>query len=81
MTWMYISWHPIAARVNLGDAPRRGSITEVYSFGESLKRALHGLVLLSATLPIPFERLVCLDFSESLDHDKKHTLWCEVMGR
>eukprot|EP00210_Caulerpa_lentillifera_P004831 g4612.t1 len=81
MTWMYISWHPIAARVNLGDTPRRGSVTESYSFGENLNRALRGLILLSATLPFPFERVVCLTFSESVDHEKKHSLFCEVMGR
>ena len=78
---MYISWHPVAARLNCGEPPQRGSASEGYSFGEALRKALNGLILTKASLPHPFERVVCLLFSESRDRGHKHALWCEVRGR
>lgn len=81
MTWMYLSWHPEAARVTCGSQLKRGAVSEAYTFGAALNRLLNGRILTTATLPIPFERVVQLSFSESLNKERKQDLWCEIMGK
>ena len=80
-TWMYLSWHPVAARVHCGASPPRGAAAELYHFGKALHKSLQGYVLQTASLPVAFERLVHLTFSPSLDREAEYALWCEVMGK
>eukprot|EP00879_Flechtneria_rotunda_P020093 GHRR01021133.1.p1 GENE.GHRR01021133.1~~GHRR01021133.1.p1 ORF type:complete len:570 (+),score=174.79 GHRR01021133.1:640-2349(+) len=79
--WLHLSWHPTAARVCLGQPPIRGDVAEAFSFAEQAYVQLKGLVLVSAGLPAPWERVVQLDFGNRPGDIPSRRLMCEVMAK
>ena len=139
--WLHISWHPVAARVCVGEQPERGEAAEAYPFGALVnsKCALHhastptcacavrlrcslfnqdckltglsilcevnnltprcdarcaagvefaawccrlrGQVLTGVSMPVPFDRVVQLDFAVRVNDAPALRLFCEAQGR
>ncbi|CAM9114484.1 unnamed protein product [Chrysoparadoxa australica] len=78
--WMVISWDPQASRVHIGPAPPRGKEGEMYSFSQQLRTFLKGLTLTQVSLPCPFDRVICLDFSNRIEELPAFQLMVEIMG-
>ena len=49
--------------------------------GEQLQSELAGLVLLEASMPRPWERVVQLQLGPRQSDPASHALWLEIMGR
>uniref|UniRef100_A0A383VBP0 NFACT RNA-binding domain-containing protein n=1 Tax=Tetradesmus obliquus TaxID=3088 RepID=A0A383VBP0_TETOB len=79
--WLHLSWHPTAARVAMGQPPYRGDVSEAFSFAAQASAQLKGLVLLSARLPAPWERVVQLDFGARPGEAPSKSVFCEVMAK
>ncbi|WIA33408.1 hypothetical protein OEZ86_006542 [Tetradesmus obliquus] len=79
--WLHLSWHPTAARVAMGQPPYRGDVSEAFSFAAQASAQLKGLVLLSARLPAPWERVVQLDFGARPGEAPSKRVFCEVMAK
>ncbi|KAF6261230.1 fibronectin-binding protein A N-terminus-domain-containing protein [Scenedesmus sp. NREL 46B-D3] len=79
--WLHLSWHPTAARVAVGQPPMRGDVSEAFSFAAQATAQLKGLVLLSARLPAPWERVVQLDFGSRPGEAPSRSVFCEVMAK
>ena len=79
--WLWLSYHARYAHVGLGEAPPRGSASELFSFGAQLQGALRGLVLTSASLPTPYERVLRLGFAPRLGEPPAAELVYECMAR
>ena len=78
---LHVSWHPNAARVSLGPPPPRVHKTEQLSFGEQCHANLRGLILVSVSLPEPWERVATLSFAERPGAEPTFQMHCEIMGR
>jgi len=79
--WLHLSRQESACHMAVGPAPARGSAAEAFSFGEQVHQQLRGLVLLGAAFPVPWERVVRLDFSERVGALPSRQLFFEATGR
>lgn len=80
--WLTICWNPTLAHIGvIGTEPRRGAAAEVYSLGEGIRRVLRGLILIDASIPKKWERVVKLSFGERLEQPPKFYLYAEIMNR
>ncbi|KAG2489798.1 hypothetical protein HYH03_011747 [Edaphochlamys debaryana] len=82
--WLRLCWHPVAGRLALlgpGQEPERGAAAELYSFGEQVRDALAGRLLLCACMPAAWERVAELGFGGRPGEPPSHRLYCEVMAR
>ncbi|KAF8058048.1 rqcH [Scenedesmus sp. PABB004] len=79
--WLHLSWHPVAARVCMGQPPPRGDVAEAFSFAAQASAQLKGLVLLRADLPAPWERVARLEFGPRPGEPAARRLFCEIMAK
>lgn len=77
--WLTISWHPEAARINLGDAPPR--IKDTFTFSDQLRHQLKGLALTAIKAIAPWERVVELQFANRPGEVPLWHLYVEIMGK
>lgn len=80
--WLAVSWDPLSAHVGLKlEGFRRGSTSEVFSFGSQLKKSLRGLILVDVEIPCDWERVAKFSFSERPGQPPKFSLYIELMGK
>ena len=79
---LHLCWSPAFSHIGLLDSPpRRGSASESFSFGDQLKRHLNNMLLLDASLPEAWERVLRLSFGESLGGPVQSELYVELMNK
>lgn len=78
---LHLSWHPMAARLCLGQLPSRGASSEAFAFGEQLQEALRSGILQRVSLPVPWERVVELQVGERSTDPPTLRVYLEVLGR
>jgi predicted ribosome quality control (RQC) complex YloA/Tae2 family protein len=77
--WLTLCWHPQAARICIGDAPPKQ--TEVFSFGPQVWHQLGSLALVALETPVPWERVLDLQFAQRPGDPVLWHLYMEVMGK
>ncbi|MEG4447063.1 NFACT RNA binding domain-containing protein [Microcoleus sp. AT9_B5] len=77
--WIDLSWHPVAARICVGDPPPR--IPDTFTFSEQLRHQLSGLALVSIAPVSPWERVIDLQFAKRPGEPALWHLWAEIMGK
>ena len=77
--WIDLSWHPVAARICLGDPPPR--IPDTFTFSEQLRHQLSGLALVSIAPVASWERVIDLQFAKRPGEPALWHLWAEIMGK
>ena len=79
---LHVCWNPELSHVGLTDRPpRRGSASESFSFGDQLKRSLGNMLLLDASVPEAWERVLRLSFGETLNGPVLSELYVELMNK
>ncbi|MGV2828880.1 Rqc2 family fibronectin-binding protein [Myxosarcina sp. GI1(2024)] len=77
--WLTISWHPQAARINIGDPPPR--LRDTFSFSDRLRHQLNGLALIDLAAVAPWERVLDLQFAQRPGEKPLWHLYVEIMGK
>jgi predicted ribosome quality control (RQC) complex YloA/Tae2 family protein len=77
--WLTISWHPEAARINLGDPPPR--VKDTFTFSDQLRHQLNGLALINISAIAPWERVLDLQFAQRPGESPLWHLYVEIMGK
>ena len=77
--WIDLCWHPVAARICLGDPPPR--IPDTFTFSEQLRHQLSGLALVSIAPVSSWERVIDLQFAKRPGEPALWHLWAEIMGK
>jgi predicted ribosome quality control (RQC) complex YloA/Tae2 family protein len=77
--WIDISWHPVAARICVGDPPPR--IPDTFTFSQQLRHQLSGLALVSIAPISPWERVVDLQFAQRPGEPALWHLYAEIIGK
>jgi predicted ribosome quality control (RQC) complex YloA/Tae2 family protein len=77
--WLYLSWHPRAARVHIGDAPPK--VPDTFTFSDQLRHQLNGYALTGLEFVAPRERVIDLQFAKRPDDPAVWHLFVEVMGK
>lgn len=78
--WLWLSWHPTAARLCLGPPPPVRPDADAFSLGAQLRARLAGAALTSASVPTPFERVASLDFAPRPGEATQSRLILEALG-
>ena len=80
--WLTISWSPSFAHIGmLATEPRRGSASELYGLGESIRRNLKGMILVGVSIPEKWERVAKISFSERLEEPPRFYMYVEIMNK
>lgn len=77
--WLWISWHPQAARIHMGDRPPRDPDT--FTFSEQLRHLIKGSALIAIELIQPWERVIDLQFGLRPNDPTTWHLYVEIMGK
>ncbi|MBV5257727.1 fibronectin/fibrinogen-binding protein [Synechococcus moorigangaii CMS01] len=77
--WLWLSWHPQAARMHLGDRPPRDPDT--FTFSDQLRHLIKGSALLGIELIQPWERVVDFQFGSRPGDPPQWHLYVEIMGK
>lgn len=77
--WIDLCWHPVAARICVGDPPPR--IPDTFTFSEQLRHQLSGLALVSIAPVASWERVIDLQFAKRPGEPALWHLWAEIMGK
>ncbi|MEG4960737.1 MULTISPECIES: NFACT RNA binding domain-containing protein [unclassified Microcoleus] len=77
--WIDLSWHPVAARICVGDPPPR--IPDTFTFSEQLRHQLSGLALVSIAPVASWERVIDLQFAKRPGEPPLWHLFAEIMGK
>ncbi|MEP6485944.1 NFACT family protein [Microcoleus vaginatus GB2-A3] len=77
--WIDLSWHPVAARICVGDPPPR--IPDTFTFSEQLRHQLSGLALVSIAPVSSWERVIDLQFAKRPGEPALWHLYAEIMGK
>ncbi|HEY9701949.1 MAG TPA: NFACT family protein, partial [Allocoleopsis sp.] len=77
--WLTIAWHPLAARICLGDNPPK--IPDTFTFSDQLRHQLNGLALINIAAIAPMERVLDLQFAKRPDDPIIWHLYIEIMGK
>ncbi|BAW95276.1 fibronectin-binding protein A [[Synechococcus] sp. NIES-970] len=77
--WLWLSWHPQAARLHLGDRPPRDPDT--FTFSDQLRHLIKGSALLGIALIQPWERVVDFQFGDRPGEPPQWHLYVEIMGK
>ncbi|WP_198158676.1 NFACT RNA binding domain-containing protein [Picosynechococcus sp. PCC 73109] len=77
--WLWLSWHPQAARMHLGDRPPRDPDT--FTFSDQLRHLIKGSALLGIELIQPWERVVDFQFGRRPGEVPQWHLYVEIMGK
>lgn len=78
-SWLEISWHPEAARINIGEPPPR--IKDTFSFSDRLRHQLNGLALIDIQPIAQWERVLDLQFAQRPGESALWHLYVEIMGK
>lgn len=78
-SWLTISWHPQAARINIGEPPPRSRDT--FTFSDQLRHQLNGLALINFAATAPWERVLDLQFAQRPGDKPLWHLYVEIMGK
>ena len=76
---MHFSWQAQFSRVCIGDPPPYEAECS-FTFGSILKSELKGTYISDIRIPLPFERVIDLYFSQRLAEPPVWTLKSEIMG-
>ena len=77
--WLTISWHPVAARLCIGDPPPKSPDT--FTFSQQLRHALGGLALVAIEAIAPWERALDLQFGRRPGEPALWHLYVEIMSK
>lgn len=77
--WLWISWHPQAARIHMGDRPPREPDT--FTFSEQLRHLIKGSALIGMEFIQPWERVIDLQFGTRPNDPPSWHLYVEIMGK
>jgi predicted ribosome quality control (RQC) complex YloA/Tae2 family protein len=77
--WLTLCWHPVAARICIGDAPPR--TPDTFTFSDQLRHQLNGYALIAINAIAPWERVVDLQFAKRPGDPPQWHLYVEVMGK
>ncbi|NJK65160.1 MAG: fibronectin/fibrinogen-binding protein [Microcoleus sp. CSU_2_2] len=77
--WIDLSWHPVGARICVGDSPPR--IPDTFTFSQQLRHQLSGLALVSIAPISPWERVIDLQFAKRPGETALWHLYAEVIGK
>jgi predicted ribosome quality control (RQC) complex YloA/Tae2 family protein len=77
--WIDVSWHPVGARICVGDSPPR--IPDTFTFSQQLRHQLSGLALVSIAPIAPWERVIDLQFAKRPGETALWHLWAEIIGK
>jgi predicted ribosome quality control (RQC) complex YloA/Tae2 family protein len=77
--WLTLSWHAQAARICIGDTPPKQA--EVFSFGQQILHQLGNLALVAIKFPVPWERVLDLQFARRPGDPVLWHLYVEIMGQ
>jgi len=77
--WIDVSWHPVGARICVGDSPPR--IPDTFTFSQQLRHQLSGLALVSIAPTAPWERVIDLQFAKRPGETALWHLWAEIIGK
>lgn len=77
--WLWISWHPQAARLHMGDRPPRDPDT--FTFSEQLRHLIKGSALIAIEFIQPWERVIDLQFGLRPNDPPQWHLYVEIMGK
>ncbi|BAZ44849.1 hypothetical protein NIES4102_18660 [Chondrocystis sp. NIES-4102] len=77
--WLTISWHPEAARINIGDPPPR--VKDTFTFSDQLRHQINGLALIKIAAIAPWERVIDLQFAQRPGDAPLWHLYVEIMGK
>jgi predicted ribosome quality control (RQC) complex YloA/Tae2 family protein len=77
--WLFLSWHPRAARIHLADAPPK--VPDTFTFSDQLRHQLNGYALTGLAFVAPWERVIDLQFAKRPDDPPVWHLFVEVMGK
>jgi predicted ribosome quality control (RQC) complex YloA/Tae2 family protein len=77
--WLTLCWHPVAARINLGDAPPR--TPDTFTFSDQLRHQLNGYALIAINAIAPWERVIDLQFAKRPGDPPQWHLYVEIMGK
>ena len=79
---LHVCWSPAYSHVGLlFRPPRRGAASESFAFGDQLKRHIGNMILLDASVPEPWERVLKLSFGETLGGPILSELYIELMNK
>ncbi len=78
-SWLTISWHPLAARICMGDNPPK--IPDTFTFSDQLRHQLNGLALINIAAIAQMERVLDLQFAKRPDDPIIWHLYIEIMGK
>ena len=77
---LWLSWHPVSARLCLGPPPPAQADADVFSFAGQLRAALSGAALVSCGVTEPTERVARLEFAARPGEPPTHALVLEALG-
>jgi predicted ribosome quality control (RQC) complex YloA/Tae2 family protein len=77
--WLTISWHPQAARLQMGDPPPRNPDT--FTFSQQVRHQVGNLALVAIEVVAPWERALDLQFARRPGDPALWHLYVEVMGK
>jgi predicted ribosome quality control (RQC) complex YloA/Tae2 family protein len=77
--WLTISWHPQAARLQMGDPPPRSPDT--FTFSQQVRHQVGNLALVAIEGVAPWERALDLQFARRPGDPPLWHLYVEVMGK
>ncbi|MFB8795378.1 MAG: NFACT RNA binding domain-containing protein [Microcoleus sp.] len=77
--WIDVSWHPVAARICVGDSPPR--IPDTFTFSQQLRHQLSGLALVSIAPISSWERVIDLQFAQRPGEPALWHLYAEIIGK
>jgi predicted ribosome quality control (RQC) complex YloA/Tae2 family protein len=77
--WIDLSWHPVAARICVGDSPPR--IPDTFTFSQQLRHQLSSLALVSIAPISPWERVIDLQFAKRPGEPALWHLYAEIIGK
>jgi predicted ribosome quality control (RQC) complex YloA/Tae2 family protein len=77
--WIDLSWHPVAARICVGDSPPR--IPDTFTFSQQLRHQLSGLALVSIAPISSWERVIDLQFAKRPGEPALWHLYAEIIGK
>ncbi|PSF32684.1 hypothetical protein C7H19_21195 [Aphanothece hegewaldii CCALA 016] len=77
--WLTISWHPQAARINMGDAPPK--IPDTFTFSDQLRHQLNGYALTAIEAIAPWERVIDFTIAKRPDDPAIWHIYIEIMGK
>lgn len=78
--WLIISWHPIGARICIGDCDT-SIARDTFTFSDQLRHQLKGYALIAINAIAPWERVLDFQFAQRPEERPCWHLIVEIMGK